>query len=63
KAKFCPKCGSPMDDTVKEEKNTKETIKEEENRSPQLDIKVCPNCKAENQIEDKFCLSCGRTLL
>ncbi|HQD50457.1 MAG TPA: zinc ribbon domain-containing protein [Defluviitaleaceae bacterium] len=57
------KCGSPMDDTVKEEKNTKETIKEEENRSPQLDIKVCPNCKAENQKDDKFCLSCGRTLV
>ncbi|NLK20629.1 MAG: zinc ribbon domain-containing protein [Epulopiscium sp.] len=71
-AKFCPKCGAPMNDSAKEEAMAKIVKKEESQdtlsqiknkvQSQKVEIKRCPTCRAENQMEDKFCLSCGRAL-
>lgn len=65
-AKFCPKCGTSMKEISKEEifKPQLESIEVQEvqNHKPKIEMKVCPTCNAENQPEDKFCLSCGRAL-
>jgi len=45
-AKFCPICGSNLEDKLKEEKKTK----------------ICPNCAHELPLDAKFCASCGEKI-
>ncbi|WP_058486915.1 zinc ribbon domain-containing protein [Defluviitalea phaphyphila] len=62
-AKFCPKCGNRMDDEVQKEDNVNiNTDMNKVNINSKPEKKICPVCKAENNLEDKFCLSCGRAL-
>jgi len=45
-AKFCPICGSNLEEKLKEEKKTK----------------TCPNCAHELPLDAKFCASCGEKI-
>ena len=46
-AKFCPHCGSNLEDKIKDAKDEK-------------DVKNCQNCGNELPIEAKFCANCGQ---
>lgn len=68
-AKFCPKCGASMSNVPAKDKeevaqSSEKPIEVENNDAskPKNETKICPTCKAENGMDDKFCLSCGRAL-
>ena len=44
------------------ENNDISKVQTETRTEEKTETKICPTCKSENGIDDKFCLSCGRAL-
>ena len=65
-SEFCPKCGLRLEGAQQPEPESEPTPPPPEPAPPTMQqpppTKTCRICKAENEPNSKFCLSCGRII-